>query len=321
MDLTYTNSKGVDQGVFTAYALDMSYGAEENDFELLVGSDEATVESNAFIYSEGTEYGGIVDGLKASTNGETLTYKGRTWHGMLNSKVIQPDAGENYLIVSGEANEVLAFLIVRLGLSGLFVADEESSGISVSGYQFHRYCKAYDGIRAMLASCGAKLNISWKDRAVHLSAEPIADYTDFPVDGDTATLTVEQNSHKVNHLICLGRGELADREVIHLYADPFGRIGDVQYYTGLDEVCDTYDYSSVESSDELRKEGIKHLTELRSVDKAEISILETEGLFYDIGDIVGASEMKTGVKVTAAVSQKIVKINNGIVSTKYKAEG
>ena len=321
MDLIYTDAKRVDQGVLATHTFDLSFGADENDFEMTIRSDEAVLEFGAFAYIEGTEYGGIVDAKKTGTNSETITYTGRTWHGILNSKVIQPDPGEDYLIVSGDAQDVLAMLIARLGLSGLFVAAENSASINIPNYQFHRYCKGYDGIRDMLGDNGAKLKIAWEDRVVCLYAEPIADYTDSPVDGDIATLTVEQHDKKVNHLICLGRGDLADREVIHLYVDQFGRIGDVQHYTGIEEFTDVYDNSSAESSDALRKEGITRLNELRNNDNAEITLPETEGLFYDIGDIVGASEVKSGVRVAAKVTQKIVKINNGVVSTEYKTGG
>lgn len=321
MDLIFTNSKRVDQGVLTAYAFDLSFGAKENDFEMTLGAGEAVLEFGAFIYMEGAEYGGIVDALKTSTDSETITYMGRTWHGIINGKVIQPDPGANYLVVSGDANDVLGKMIARLGLSGLFVVVEESSGVNIAAYQFDRYCKGYDGIKKMLAANGAKLKIEWRDRAVLLSAVPIADYTEAPVDGDIATLTVEQHEKKVNHLICLGRGELAEREVIHLYVDQFGRIGSVQYYTGLDEIIDTYDNSNAESSAELREGGIERLTELRNIDKAEIALPETEGLSYDIGDIVGAAEMRSGVSVAAVVSQKIVRINNGAISTEYQTGG
>ena len=318
MDLIFTNAEREDQGVLSTHSFDLSYGASENDFELTLGANESTLETDACIYIEGTEYGGMVGGVKASTYGETITYKGRTWHGIMNSKVIEPDTGEDYLIVSGDANEVLSFLIVRLGLSGLFVADESLPVVNIPRYKFHRYCKGYDGIADMLADNGAKLKIAWKDRAVHLSAEPIADYTESPVDRDIATLTVEQNNDKVNHLICLGKGDLAAREVIHLYADQFGKIGDVQYYTGLDEICDTYENTN---SEDLRSDGIKRFTELRNNDKAEISLSESVAIEYDIGDIIGATEYKSGISVAATVTQKIVKINNGVVSTEYKISG
>lgn len=318
MDLIFTNAKREDLGSLSTHSFDLSYGAAENNFELTIGANETMLETDACIFIEGTEYGGMVGGIKSSTNGETITYKGRTWHGILNSKVIEPNTGEDYLIVSGDANEVLSFLIDRLGLSGLFVAEENPSGVNISSYKFHRYCKGYDGSADMLADNGGKLKIAWKDRAVHLSAEPIVDYTEYPVDGDIATLTVEQNKDKVNHLICLGKGNLATREVIHLYADQFGRIGDVQHYTGLNEIVDTYDNSN---SDDLRSDGINHFKELRNNDQAEISLSEAEGLTYDIGDIVGAKEYKSGVSVSAAVTQKIVKIYNGVVSTEYQIGG
>lgn len=321
MDLIFTNSKKVDQGVLAAYAFDLSFGASENDFEMTLNAEQTALEYGAFVYIEGTEYGGIVDGMGSHTDGETVAYKGRTWHGVLNSKVIEPDAGEGYLIVSGDANAVLASLIARLGLSELFVAAESLSGVNISKYQFKRYCKAYDGIREMLASVGAKLKLAWKDRAVRLSAEPISDYTDAPVDGDIATLSVERYEKKVNHLICLGKGELAAREVIHLYVDQFGRIGITQYYTGLDEITDTYDNNAVESSEELRDGGVKRLEELRNIDTAEISANASDERIYDIGDIVGAADIKSGISAAAAVSQKIVKIVNGAVTIEYKIGG
>ena len=318
MDLIFTNAERADLGVLSTHSFDLSYGADENNFELTLGANEPTLETNSCVYIEGTEYGGMVGGIKSSTYGETITYKGRTWHGILNSKVIEPNTGENYLIVSGDAHEVLSFLVARLGLSALFTVDESLSGIIIPNYKFHRYCKGYDGISDMLADNGSKLKIAWIDRAVHLSAEPISDYTESPIDGDIASLTVERNKDKVNHLICLGKGNLAEREVIHLYANQYGKIGDVKYYTGLSEIVDTYENTN---SEDLRSDGIKKFNELRNSDKADIDLSETDGLAYDIGDIVGATEYLSGVSVTARVVQKIVKIKNGVVSTEYKTSG
>lgn len=323
MDLIYTNENRVDQGVLSAYAFDLSFGADadENDFEMIIGKSEADLKAKSVIYIEGTEYGGMIDAMKSSTNDESITYKGRTWHGILNSKVIQPDSGKNYLVVSGDANAVLSMLISRLGLSDLFSAVETSSGVSISKYQFPRYCKGYDGIRAMLAKNGAKLKIAWKDRAVYLSAEPIVDYTASPVDGDVAPMTVERHETKVNHLICLGRGELSEREVIHLYVDQFGRIGDIQFFTGLEEVVEIYENTDAESTEDLRNGGITRLEKLRDNDKAEMDLTESENPTYDIGDIVGSKDVQSGISISAAVSQKIVRINNGVISTEYKTGG
>lgn len=315
MDLIYTNSERVDQGVLSAYAFDLSYGASENDFAMVIGMAEAMLDYGAFIYMEGTEYGGIVDAKKVITNSESIRYMGRTWHGVLNSKIIEPNPGENYYTVSGDANEILDLLIVRLGLSELFTAKKEAAGIDIGKYQFHRYCKGYDGIADMFSHNGAKLKIVRKNQTVELSAVPIDDYSKNPIDGDTTTLTVEQHGKKVNHLICLGKGELSEREVIHLYVDQNGNIGDTQYYTGVDEVTDKYENSNTE---DLRSDGVKRFKELRDNDKAEITLPENNVLTYDIGDIVEASDVKTGVSAKASVTQKIVRINNGAISTEYK---
>ena len=315
MDLIYTNSERVDQGVLSTYAFDLSYGASENDFLLVIGTAEAMLDYGAFIYMEDTEYGGIVDAKKVITNSESITYMGRTWHGVLNSKIIEPNPGENYFTVSGDANQILALLIARMGLDDLFTAKKEAAGVDIVRYQFHRYCKGYDGIADMLSDNGAKLKIVWKNQTVELFAVPIDDYTQNPIDGDTTTLTVEQHVKKVNHLVCLGKGELSEREVIHLYVDQNGNIGDTQYYTGIDEVTEKYENSSTE---DLRSDGVKRFKELLDSDKAGITLPENGVLTYDIGDIVAASDVQTGVSATASVTQKIVRISNGAISTEYK---
>lgn len=314
MDLIYTNADRVDQGVLSAYAFDLSFGSSENDFEITIGKNEATLEYGAFIYIDGTEYGGIVDAKKSCTKDDMITYMGRTWHGILNSKVIEPRAGDDYLTVSGDCNSIISILLGWYSLKDLFSVQSGSSGIEVD-YKFHRYCKLYEGIARMLADNGAKLKVEWKNKKIQLSAVPLVDYTTAPVDGDTAILTVETHEKKVNHLICLGSGELANREVIHLYSDASGNIGDTQHFTGLNEITDTYDNNG---SEDLRSDGIKRFKELLAVDKAEISLLEDGVAEYDIGDVVGAMDIEAGVTVSAAVSQKIVRISNGAVRTEYK---
>jgi len=323
MDLIYTNPERVDMGVLLAYELDLSFGVDdnENDFELVLGKSEPLLEDGALIYVEGTEYGGIVGGLKSNSVEETRTHIGRTWHGLLNSKVIEPDPGADYLTVTGDAHDVLALLLPRLGLSELFSVKSGASGVAVKNYKFDRYIKGYDGIRKMLGKHGAKLHIRWEGGRVELSVLPIIDYADRPVDGDEAALSVERYGDKVNHLICLGAGDLAAREVIHLYVDQFGRIGTTQYYTGLDEVSDVYDYGSASSTEQLREDGVKHFEELRNRDSVSVTVFEGSDLEYDIGDIIGGTDTTTGNTARATVAQKIVKINNGAVSIEYKTGG
>ena len=132
------------------------------------------------------------------------------------------------------------------------------------------------------------------------------------------SVSVEAHENKVNHLICLGKGELAEREVVHLYLDKQGNIGDIQCFSGLNENVDIYENSNTEN---LENDGINRFKELLNCDKAEISLSEDGQRIYDIGDIVGASEIKTGVNVSASVSKKIVKIKNGGIHIEYKTGG
>lgn len=320
MDLIYTNAQRVDLGVLQAYTLDLSFGADdgENDFELVLGKSEPALEDGAIIYIEGTEYGGIVGGMKSNSTEEIRTSIGRTWHGVLNSKVIEPDPGADYLTISGDANECLALMVDRLGLSALFVVETALSGITINSYKFARYIKGYDGLMAMLESAGAKLKMVWSDALVKLYAEPIVDYTDAPIDSDEAVLKVERYGDKVNHLICLGSGELAARQVIHLFVDQFGRISNTQHYVGLDEITEIYDYSNAESLEELRTGGEDRLRELRSNDKVEVLVDDGAALEYDVGDIIGGSDTYSGNTAKATITKKIVRIDNGAVSIDYK---
>ena len=96
MDLIYATAARVDVGVLQGYELDLAYGESENDFELKTSLDNHVCREGYILYVEGTEYGGIIDSIAPNTRSNTLSYKGRTWHGILNSKVICPDKGHDY---------------------------------------------------------------------------------------------------------------------------------------------------------------------------------------------------------------------------------
>ena len=158
----------------------------------------------------------------------------------------------------------------------------------------------------------------WTSTSVKLYAEPIADCTDAPISNDDAVLKVERYGNKVNHLVCLGSGELAARQVVHLYVDQFGRIGNTKYYTGLNEIADVYEYSNAENEEELRTGGIERLKELQDIDKVDVLVDEGASLEYDVGDIIGGSDEYSGNHAKATITQKIVRIDNGAVSIDYK---
>lgn len=316
MDLIYMNEKKEDVGVALDATLDLAFGSDENDFECKIVSANHYCKEGYFLYIEGTEYGGIVDDI--DIDGDEIAYHGKTWHGMLNAKVLEPDAGEDYLVLDGEANETLAFLIARMGLEGLFRASTDASGINVRNYNMNRYIKGYDGIRKMLKASGGKLNIAFKDGFVELSAKPIVNYAkDEQFDTDQIKFKIKKKYHPLNHVICLGKGDLAEREVIHVYADEEGNISDTQVFFGIEEVTDIYENVNAESSEKLREGGIEKIQESWAGSKIDFDF-NADDYVYDIGDIVGAKERLTGIEVNAEITKKIVKIQNNTTTISYK---
>lgn len=267
MDLIYTDKNRKDINVLSDYELDEAFGKSENNFSLKISLSEHCMEPGCVIYAENTEYGGIIDTLNPNTKDSTLTYKGRTWHGILNSKVLEPDAGEDYLILSGEANSVLKEIITRLKLNDVFSVSEEDSGIEIIHYQCSRYPCAYDEIRKMLYEFMGKLTINCQMKTVLLSVSSLYDYSaDEEWDANQLDFTIEKNYHPVNHLICLGGGDLKDRHVIHLFTDENGGIQPYSFYDNpyqdadyildkrnqilkeQEEVVEVYDYGNAQDT-------------------------------------------------------------------------
>ena len=307
--LTYTDAQWNDVGVLQHATCDFAFGNEENSF--IVGLDRRaglTLEPFSLIYIEGTEFGGMITQCDTDTDPlvEDLKYVGLTWHGKLNTYIIEPDAGQDYLIVQGEANAILAMLVERLGIGDLYEASTENSGIQIK-YQFNRYIEAYTGVRKMLGSSAAKLHMEYNTDKVVLSALPIVDHsvTD-ALDTDKLTLKMSKCFLPVNHLVCLGQGELRNRTVIHLYADEQGNVSDTQTLFGSMENSLVYDYANAEE-DELREEGIAKLKELQQCDTSEANFLEDRD--YDIDDIVGTYDAVTGEFITATISKKILTVD------------
>jgi len=314
LDLIYMNTKKEDIGVMKDYTFDLAFGCDENNFECSIMSSNHCCFQDYFLYIEGTEYGGIIDDIGVDTDKGDVTYYGRTWHGILNSKVLEPDVGENYLVLSGEANSVLATLINRMGLSSLFMASTENSGITITNYQMHRYIAGYDGIRKMLKESGAKLKMSFNmiddEGFVVLSSKPIVDYSqDEQFDTSQIDFKVKKKYNPTNHVICLGKGDLSEREVIHVYADESGNIVENQVFTGLDEVTDIYENVNVTDSDELKQGGIDKIKAAWASNELDFNFTDDDES-YDIGDIVGASEYITGITVATDIAKKMVKISS-----------
>ena len=316
VDLIATDASHRDLLAIRDCTLDLAFGSDENDFQLTVHEPNIRLEAGAFVYVDGTEYGGIIDstGSSLESNVPTVTWEGRTWHGLLASRIIQPDAGQDYFTVSGEATDCIQKVIDRIGLDEVMTTSPaRASGLTVSSYRFDRYTDAYTGIRRMLESCGGKLRMAYDSGMLRLSAMPIATYGG--VDSDLLDYSYDRDWHPVNHLICLGTGEGKDRIVVHLYADKQGAVSETQSLTGLDEVQAVYDYSNADRA-ELLEKGREKLEALQAQGGVDVRI--HDGLDLDIGDLVASHDRLSGIDVTAQVTKKIVKLSHGVLTVSYE---
>lgn len=119
--------------------------------------------------------------------------------------------------------------------------------------------------------------------------------------------------------ICLGKGELQDRQVVDLYVDQNGNIGKTQYYTGIQEVTEIYENTSSES-DELEEKGREKLQELMNFTSFSMDV-EALKLEIEIGDIIGGRDYVTGMYAAKPIAKKIYKMSGGTASLEYEIEG
>ena len=201
------------------------------------------------------------------------------------------------------------------------VGSSESTGVTVSGYQYDRYCNLEEGLTKLLKSVGYRLELSYSQtlKAVVVSAVPIVDYSrQVELSSDMRTdYTMKSQQDGVNHLICLGKGELKDRTVYHWYVDANGNIDTVQHFFGADEIAEVFDYSGGELPD-LIKSGRDRLESLMNDNSFGMTIDAERDI--GIGDIVGGRDYLSGMTMTSPIAGKIVTSKNGSQSIEYKLE-
>lgn len=318
-DFVLADEKGRDIGFLRAHEfMDFQIRAaceseNDNTFEIVFSCQDYDADlyrMGCRIYRPGEEEGGIFAKLTSSTADETVRIGGLTWRGMLAKKIIQPPAGQDYMTVSGDVHEVMRKLTDG-EFGTLFFVRPSAAGAAVNGYQFGRYVTLLDGITTMLSSVNMRLDISYKPevQAVELAAVPITNHSDqieYSQNDYRADVEATDDQTGINHLICLGSGELKDRIVVHLYAWPDGSIRDQPYYKGLDERAEVYDYSSESDDEKLKEAGTERLKERMNQKSVTIDASELDA---KIGDRVGGRDYVTGLSVSAIVTGRITTIS------------
>lgn len=228
MDLIYTDENNNDLGVIKNYKLDLAYGKDENDFELEIDLQEHCADINSRIYIQtsdngrviGSEYGGIIDNIEVDADNEKIVYSGRTWHGILANKIIQPENNRDYYTVTGDANAIVADMIANFDLADVFEASREASDIDVLSYDF-RYVDMYSGLLAMLDEYNGKLIFKRnKNGKVEISVVANRNYaSEDEFYNSEFSFVIKRAGNPTNHMICLGAGDMKERRVIHLFAN------------------------------------------------------------------------------------------------------
>lgn len=295
------------------FSLDLEMGiGTDNDFELTTPERVYGLET---IFFPGTEYGGIVDDDEPSMgdDGESVTYHGSTWTGVLDQNVTRPPSGQSHLTVSGSPRECIAALLQSCGVGGPFTAADGEAG-SVS-YTIPRFATLYEAIVGALSSAGFALGMECADGEVRLFAKAPATVDETRGVGFDA----KRGYRPVNHLVVLGKGELRDREVIDLYADEDGVVSTSQSIFGLAHRAEVYELSSKEG-EELESDGIKKLEEYQE-QRDSVKIVVPEGVSVSIGDRLSATSPRYGIRAGATVTGIVVEASSGVVTVTPKTDG
>jgi len=321
MDLILATSAGVEECILD-YDFDIAIG-QENTFQidLSYGTWDERLKMGKRIYIPDTEYGGIIKRISSATNTEAITIQGFCWRGYLAHRFIIPPTGSDYYTASGDLNAVIRALVKIPG----FQVTEENCGVDVSGYQFERYIDVATGLERLCESVGYRLDIRYIQTEtagyVLVQAVKAGNYgSEIEYSQDSLIdFSSTDDQMGVNHLICLGVGELKNRTVVHLYADANGRISQSISIAGIDEIVQVFDNSGAER-ETLIETGTARLKELLSKKSFTPSIKDIDKELF-IGDVVSGKDFITGNSVTKPITDKIVKRMTGWITIDYKIEG
>ena len=312
-----TDAGGVELRAVLFREYDFEVGDKENSFLITCNRAEwESMEDGARLYIPDTEYGGLFKRLETDTKRKTIAVGGYTWRGMLQNKIIQPPSGQDYATDSGELTAIIKAR-VEAAFPGLFTGSTESTGVTTT-FQYNRYVTLYDGLKALLKKKGYKMAIRYSQtlKKVIVEAVPIMDYSNrIEYSSDmNANYYMTKEATGVNHLICLGQGELKNRTVVHLYVDASGNISQTQTFTGIDEITAVYDYAGAAQAD-LIQSGTDQLLQMRNNNSFKIEL--ESAVDVAVGDIVGGRDYVSGMTMTAPITGKVVTWRDGFERTEY----
>lgn len=246
MELTYTDHNKIDQGVIQDFEFDLAYGDDENDFE--IATSENVLQQGYYWYVPDTEYGGIVDEIEATTDNQTVKYRGRSFQGILesfNAIDIKSFNGltidNNSIIIDSDPGTVLTNIVDQLSLPFNVNVDSDQI-VSVT---LDRNQGLYTFLRRAFEPSGLKI-VFQDDFTIAITGA--IDYAnDNNYDTSQYTVKVKSSNQRPNHLIGINTKDDDNTIVKHIYFDENGMI---QPYYKLDsmhgfEPLHDYEYERV----------------------------------------------------------------------------
>jgi hypothetical protein len=321
VELIVADSAGKTLFPLADFELDMDSGwgdGVDNTFDLIVRDPDAPLPEAAWrVYADGTEMGGRVEGfeLKTGRTSSELHWTGSTWSGVLAKRLLWPDAGQDYLTLAGDANAVLRQAVARLGLGSFFSVSDVDAGVAVSYRCSRDTPDAWTNLRLAMRSAGLRLDAEWVDGACRLQAAKVTDWRG-RVDSDLVDFDLTSDLLVTNHLKAAGKGELASRQVVDVYADNKGNVGTSKAMAGVFELEEYYDANNSEG-DDLRDQAVSRLRDMQTEGNVKVTV--GEGVEFGLGDMVEARYYSPNVTVSVEISSKVTSATGAGASVTYGA--
>lgn len=321
MELIVADSAGKTLFPLANFELDMDSGwgdGVDNTFDLIVRDASAPLPEAAWrVYADGTEMGGRVERfeLKTGRSSSELHWTGSTWSGVLAKRLLWPDAGQDYLALAGDANAVIRQAVARLGLGSFFSVPDVDAGVAVSYRCSRDVPDAWTNLRLAMRSAGLRLDAKWVDGACRLQAAKVTDWRG-RVDSDLVDFDLSSDLLVTNHLKAAGKGELASRQVVDVYADSKGDVGASKAMAGVFELEEYYDANNSEG-DDLRDQAVSRLKDMQAEGGVKVTV--GEGVEFGLGDVVETRHYSPNVTVSVEISSRVTTATGAGVAVTYGA--
>jgi len=292
MELIYTNKNFVEQGVIKDFEFDLAYGKDENDFEIKTPENE--MEEGYYWFVKDTDYGGVVDEIEGTSSINEVTYRGRSFQGIIASFTGWQLVSGQHLTVKddtielfGTPTEIASEIITQLGIS-IIVAEptaeekyiNETADRSLNVYQLFRYAFEKNAYKILLR---------WNTQ-IELQIAGALDYaSDLYFDVSRYTVKVDKKNIP-NHLVGVFKRDEEENIIKHLYADENGVIQ--PYY-----MLDTNHESPLHDYEYERVQGTPVMTGLD--ERVEVieggSKIENYDVVTELTETNGNTEFENGV--------------------------